>query len=72
MTCSDGARVGGLTAAWEGQGRIGVEVGVKRWQVIAVGLLVSGALLLVGNLRNEIIEIHNDGATMCLECIGLE
>ena len=45
---------------------------VTRWQIVAILLGLCFVLLVIGNSRNDVVEIHNNGATMCLECIGLE
>jgi hypothetical protein len=45
---------------------------MDRWKVITIILLLSFACFLIGNSRNDVLEIHNNGAAMCLNCVGLE
>jgi hypothetical protein len=45
---------------------------MTRWKVIVTVLIISVVLFLIGDSRNEILEIHNNGAGMCMQCIGLE
>jgi hypothetical protein len=45
---------------------------MARWKIVAILLGLCFVLLMIGNSRNDVLEIHNNGATMCLECIGLE
>ena len=45
---------------------------MTRWKAIVSTLLVSIILIMIGNGRNEVLEIHHSGAAMCLACIGLE
>jgi len=47
-------------------------VAVPRWVLIVFVLLAGFILFVIGNSRNDVLEIHDEGATMCLECIGLE
>jgi hypothetical protein len=48
------------------------EVALPRLAVIVFVLLASFILFVIGNSQNDVLEIHDEGATMCLECIGLE
>lgn len=45
---------------------------MTRWKMIVIVLLISCILFFIGDSRNEILEMHNNGAGMCLQCIGLE
>ena len=45
---------------------------MTRWKILTLGFLIALILFLIGNSRNEVLEIQNNGATMCMACIGLE
>ncbi|MBF0253591.1 MAG: hypothetical protein HQL11_00455 [Candidatus Omnitrophica bacterium] len=45
---------------------------VKRWQVLAAAAMMILVFFVIGNAKNEVLEIQNHGATMCMACIGLE
>ena len=45
---------------------------MEKWKIVLAMLLVTFLLLFIGDRRNDVLEIHNDGGTMCLSCIGLE
>ena len=45
---------------------------MMRWGIIAVAFVIVLVLFLIGDSRNEVLEIQNNGATMCMACIGLE
>lgn len=45
---------------------------MARWKVLTVAFLVALIFFLLGDSRNEVLEIQNNGATMCMACIGLE
>ena len=44
---------------------------MKKFIAIII-LSVAFILFLVGDNNNEALEIQNNGATMCMACIGLE
>ena len=41
-------------------------------KILVITLLLSFVFFVIGNSKNEVLEIQNNGATMCLSCIGLE
>ena len=43
-----------------------------RWGIFAVAFVIVLVFFLIGDSRNEVLEIQNNGATMCMACIGLE
>ncbi|MBF0243985.1 MAG: hypothetical protein HQL31_01765 [Planctomycetes bacterium] len=43
-----------------------------RTLAITLAFVVAALFLLAGDLRNDVLEIHTNGASMCLSCIGLE
>lgn len=45
---------------------------MTRWKMIVIVLLISFVLFIIGDSSTEVLEIHNNGAGMCLQCIGLE
>ncbi len=45
---------------------------MKQWKLLMIIFLASLVLLLIGDSKNEVVEIQNNGATMCMACIGLE
>ena len=45
---------------------------MSRWKIIAIVILASLAFFIIGDRKNEVLEIQNNGATMCLACVGLE
>ena len=45
---------------------------MTNWKIIFVVLLISLVLFIVGDSKNEVLETQNNGASMCMACIGLE
>jgi len=45
---------------------------MMRWGIFAVAFVIVLVFFLIGDSRNEVLEIQNNGATMCMACIGLE
>ncbi|MBF0430015.1 MAG: hypothetical protein HQK83_01950 [Fibrobacteria bacterium] len=44
----------------------------SNWKFITILYLFAFLFLLLGDLNNDVLEIQDDGASMCLACIGLE
>lgn len=45
---------------------------MTRWKAIVIVLLISFVFFLIGDSKKEVLEIQDNGATICLSCIGLE
>jgi len=45
---------------------------MTRWKLIVFVFVISMIFFIIGDNKNEILEIQNNGATMCMSCIGLE
>ncbi|MFC1736366.1 hypothetical protein ACFL1X_09620 [Candidatus Hydrogenedentota bacterium] len=45
---------------------------MERWKVIACVFALAIVFFAIGNGRHDVLEIHNNGAAMCLACVGLE
>ena len=43
-----------------------------KWKILILAYFIAFMLFLIGDSRNEVLEIQNNGATMCMACIGLE
>lgn len=41
-------------------------------KVVTIVLFFAFILLLIGDIANDVLEIQNNSATMCMACIGLE
>ena len=41
-------------------------------KTVVLGVIFAMVLIVVGGSRDEVLEIHHIGASMCLSCIGLE
>ncbi len=43
-----------------------------RWKFLLIVFWTAVLLMFIGDARNEVVEVQNNGATMCMACIGLE
>lgn len=44
----------------------------SEFKIIITVLAISLIFIIIGESRKEVLEIQNNGATMCMACIGLE
>ncbi|MBF0252859.1 MAG: hypothetical protein HQL29_03490 [Candidatus Omnitrophica bacterium] len=45
---------------------------MPRWKLLLIIFLVALILLIIGDSRGDVLETHNNGAGMCMACIGLD
>lgn len=45
---------------------------MQEWKIVVAVFLIAIILIIIGDSKNDVIEIHDNGATMCLACVGLE
>ncbi len=47
-------------------------VKMERWKLLAIAFGLALILIMIGDSRGDVLETHNNGAGMCMACIGLE